>query len=127
VREVFESQRHHLVSAYQSLLEITGPEMGLVAHDDGFARGSGANVSSRRFYFGVSRLRSTLRWSKYMLTYENWLDYIVRKIRRRTGLELTISSAERRFPLLLLWPKFFRVLRVLRSAKRDERETRGRR
>jgi hypothetical protein len=81
---------------------------------------SSAVTSPRRMYFRVSRLRATLRWAKYTLTYEDWLDYVVHKIHRRTDLQLTISSAERRLPLLLLWPKFFRVLRALRETPRND-------
>jgi hypothetical protein len=118
VRVVCEAQREYLSTAYRAVLEQAGPAMGVARQGDGFVRLSSAVTSPRRMYFRVSRLRATLRWLKYMLTYEDWLDYVVHKVHRRTGLELTISNAERRLPLLLLWPKFFRVLGALRETPR---------
>jgi hypothetical protein len=67
-------------------------------------------------------MRATLRWGKYMLTFEDWLDYIARKAERRTGVRLELNKSERRLPALLLWPKLFRVLKAMSS--RDESEAR---
>ena len=36
-----------------------------------------------------------MRWLKYVQTYEGWLDYIVHKVHRRTGLGLQLTDAER--------------------------------
>jgi hypothetical protein len=63
-----------------------------------------------RGYFLRSKARATARWLKHVLTFDNWLDYIARKIQRRTGMRVEITPWERRLPLLLLWPKVFRVL-----------------
>jgi hypothetical protein len=46
-----------------------------------------------------------------VVTFDNWLDYIARKVERRTGKRVEITPWERRLPLLLLWPKVVRVLR----------------
>jgi hypothetical protein len=45
-----------------------------------------------------------------------WLDYLIRKVERRTGLTVEVTPMERRLPFLLLWPKVFRVLRERRGA-----------
>lgn len=117
VREVFAAQQAGLVPLYRKILVEGGSEHGIVPRDDRFLRTRPVSRWTRlrwSWYFRRSRLRATLRWSKYVFTYDDWLDYIVRKLRRRTGLELEIGPAERRWPLLLLWPKFFRVLGALR-------------
>jgi hypothetical protein len=46
-----------------------------------------------------------------MITFNDWQTYIVRKVERRTGMSVELTPAERRWPLLLLWPKVFKVLR----------------
>jgi hypothetical protein len=68
-------------------------------------------------FFRRSKARATLRWFKYMLTFDDWLDYIVRKIERRSGVRIEITKSERRFPIIFLWPKALRVIRAMRSAE----------
>jgi hypothetical protein len=64
-----------------------------------------------RLYFVRSLCRATLRWAKHMLTFEDWLEYIVRKASRHTGERFELSARERRWPLLFLWGRLFRYLR----------------
>jgi hypothetical protein len=64
-----------------------------------------------------SLVRATLRWLMHMATFEGWLDYILLKVRRHTGEEIVLTENERRYPLLLLWPRLFRYLRR-KDAKR---------
>jgi hypothetical protein len=64
-----------------------------------------------RFYFARSLVRATLRWFKHMLTFEGWLDYILRKVQRHAGQEIVLTERERRYPWLLLWPRLVRYLR----------------
>jgi len=61
--------------------------------------------------FARSKLRATLRWAKYVLTFDDWLEYLVRKARRHSGEEIELSARERRWPLVFLWPRVFRYLR----------------
>jgi len=62
-------------------------------------------------YMRRSKLRATLRWTKYVALYDDWLDYVVGKIARRSGVAIELSSRERRWPLIFLWPKAIRFLR----------------
>jgi len=62
-------------------------------------------------YFRRSKLRATLRWVKYIALYENWLDYVLQKVARRSGVTIDLSPRERRWPLIFLWPKAIRFLR----------------
>lgn len=62
-------------------------------------------------YFRLSLVRATLRWFKYVLTFDDWLDYLLRKVRRHTGQDVELTARERRHPLVFLWPKVIRYLR----------------
>lgn len=62
----------------------------------------------RRRYFLGSKMRITMRWPKHMLLYDGWLDYVVRKVERRSGVRMTLTPLERRWPLVFLWPRALR-------------------
>ena len=62
----------------------------------------------RRLYFLRSKVRITMRWPKHVLLYDGWLDYVVRKVERRSGVRMTLTPLERRWPLVFLWPRALR-------------------
>lgn len=68
-----------------------------------------------RLYFTRSIVRSTLRWGKHIVSFEGWLDYIVRKASRHTGEPIVLTARERRWPLVFLWGRVFRYLRDRRG------------
>jgi hypothetical protein len=97
------------------------------AAEEGFLTRSGDTWSPARSSTGAERWRAglrlsgakvlaTLRWTKHLVTFEGWLDYIVAKVERRLGVRIDLTDRERRWPLLFLWPKFFRVMRARRKA-----------
>jgi hypothetical protein len=43
-------------------------------------------------FFRRSKVRATLRWFKYMLTFDSWLDYILRKIERRSAQRVELTA-----------------------------------
>jgi hypothetical protein len=108
------AQRDFLREAYGRVLDEAAEGGRLLREGDGYAfaipPGPGARARLGR-YFARSKARATLRWFKYVLTFDDWLDYIARKVERRTGLAISITPLERKLPLLLLWPKAIRVLR----------------
>jgi hypothetical protein len=63
-------------------------------------------------YFRRSLARATARWVKHVLSFEGWLDYIVRKASRHGGERIELSERERRWPFVFLWGRFFRYLRT---------------
>jgi hypothetical protein len=65
----------------------------------------------RRAYFRVSLLRATARWVKHVITYDDWLEFLVRKARRHSGEDIVLTPWERRLPLVFLWPRVLRYLR----------------
>jgi hypothetical protein len=71
--------------------------------------------SAERFrlehYFRRSIVRATARWLKHVVTFEGWLDYIVRKASRHSGAAIELADRERRWPWIFLWGRLFRYLR----------------
>jgi hypothetical protein len=128
VAAVFEAQRNHLEPTYRKLLEEAEADGRVVRVTDAH----GPTLSWRladpatladgvgwRLYFARSKIRATTRWLKHVVTFDDWLTYIQRKVQRRTGMVIEVTPMERRMPLILLWPKVFRVLGELRRAKRE--------
>jgi hypothetical protein len=108
------AQRAELVPVYERLLADLVAAGELVAGSEGFALVRPVGVGERlrlKAYFWQSLVRATVRWLKHVVTFEGWLDYIVRKVRRHAGTDIELSPRERRLPLLFLWPRLFRYLR----------------
>lgn len=115
VLEIVSAQRAWLTDAYTTVLAEAAEAGRLREVEGGYdwvEPPTAADERRVRRYFRRSKLRGILRWPKHMLTFNDWLTYIQRKAERRTGLDLTLSDAERRWPLLLLWPKVVKVLRA---------------
>lgn len=115
VEALWQAQQDELRVVYGALLRELAEAGDLVE------RGPGAYALARRVsrlerarlagYFRWSLVRATARWAKHILTFDDWLDFILRKARRHTGEEIVLSPRERRMPLLFLWPRLFRYLR----------------
>jgi hypothetical protein len=117
VAEVCDAQSSFFRLAYDRVLQEAVREGELVAEGDQFRLAKKPSWRRRwrvGHFFRRSKLRATLRWFKYMLTFDDWLDYIVRKIERRSGVRIELTKAERRFPIVLLWPKALRAIRAMR-------------
>lgn len=112
---LFDSQRGYYDDVYALLLaELHGRgelrERGAGRYE--LARPPTSGERARvRLFFRWSLVRATLRWAKYVITFDDWLEYIVHKAQRHTGREITLSPRERRWPLLFLWPRLLRYLR----------------
>ncbi len=119
VHQVFEAQKDTLQGIASEALQAAEGR-GEVRVEDGFYRWTRKPGKSLWvFYTGYflhSKVRATARWFKYIVTFDDWLDYIIRKIERRAGFEVEVSERERRWPLIFLWPKVFRVLRNLKTS-----------
>jgi hypothetical protein len=119
---IFEAQRSHFEDVLGPVLE-EGAQAGRLARV-GDSTGRYRFVTPQpwrarlrwRWHFIRSKARVTARWPKHVLTFDNWLPYILRKVERRTGMRVELTSLERRLPLIFLWPKVVRVLRA-RPAK----------
>ncbi len=110
---LLETQAETLVPMYDTLLAHLAARGVLVRAGDRYRdrRRPGAVARScARAWFGWSKARATLRWAKYVVLYDDWLDYVVRKVERRGGVAIDLTPRERRWPLIFLWPKALRFL-----------------
>jgi len=118
VREVTDAQVSFFRLVYARVLQDGVRDGRLVRDGERFSLVKRPTWRERRRttqFFRRSKARATMRWFKYMLTFDDWLDYIVRKVERRSGERIELTRAERRFPVILLWPKAIRVIRAMRD------------
>lgn len=110
---IFEAQADHFRAVFPPVLE-RGVETGhLVRQGDFFAPAAPPSASlTRRWrrHFTRSKARATARWFKHMVTFANWLPYIVRKVERHTGRTIRLTRIERAVPIVFLWPRAIYVL-----------------
>ena len=112
---LWRAQKDYLGTVYDILLRdlVTAGELR-TAGDGLYALCRPVSVRERlriEAYFRRSTLRATERWLKYMVTFDDWLDYIVHKVQRHTGEEIVLTPRERRLPIVFLWPRVVRYLR----------------
>lgn len=117
---LYAAQRDVLRGIYGPVLARL-EQRGVLTRDEGFYRQVRvAGVVTRlrvRTYFRFSTLRATLRLLKHPFLYDDWLDYLVQKIDRSTGVKVVLTDRERKWPLIFLWP---RAIRFLRHRQRNE-------
>lgn len=113
---VFEAQRDHFASALAPGVAAAVADGRLESLGAGRYRLASPPALGVRLYwrwhFLRSKVRSTARWVKHVMTFDNWLPYIVRKVERRTGSRVELTRLERRWPVVFLWPRVVRVLRA---------------
>jgi hypothetical protein len=115
------AQRETMVRMYAELLRSLADERILTREGKVYTDPNPPGVFGRlrvKAYFKRSKLRATLRWLKYMALYDDWQDYLLRKLERRSGVRVELTERERRWPLIFLWPKAIRYLRT-RPQRRD--------
>ncbi len=124
VLEVIAQQQTSLIESFRPVLDA-GVEQTMLAQDGHEYRLTRPPGKARKWrwrsYFRKSKIRATLRWLKYVITFAGWPDYIVRKLERRTGIKVELTDAERRWPLLLMWPKIIRNFVRLQRTKKSQR------
>lgn len=110
---IFKTQAEHFAAALQPALEAAAADGRMVAEDDRYrlaGPASAADVRRWRRHFRRSKLRSTSRWFKHMMTFANWLPYVTRKVERHTGRTIELTRLEKKLPLIFLWPRAIHVL-----------------
>jgi hypothetical protein len=115
------AQRETMVRMYAELLRSLADQRILTREGKVYTDPAPPGALERlrvRLYFRRSKLRATLRWLKYMSLYDDWQDYLLRKLERRSGVHVELTERERRWPLIFLWPKALRYLRT-RPQRRD--------
>lgn len=108
VEQLVAAQRAVIVPAYEAVLEHFVATRILVRDGKSYRASTEPTLGERmaiRAYFARSKARATARWSKHIALYDNWLEYIVEKIARRTGQQIELTEREKRWPLIFLWPR----------------------
>jgi hypothetical protein len=112
---LWRAQEDYLRPVYSVLLEALQARGDLVTPEPGvYALARPAHRFARlrsRFYFQWSLVRATVRWAKYVVTFEDWLEFLLRKARRHSGQTIELTERERRLPLIFLWPRVIDYLR----------------
>ena len=120
---LFGAQREVVLRVYDALLQQLARER-ILAFDGKVYRVSKAVGALRAIrtglYFRESKVRATARWAKYVVLYDDWLEYVVGKIARRSGVTLELTARERRWPLIFLWPKAIQYLRSRPQRRPDQ-------
>jgi hypothetical protein len=124
VGQLLDAQRDTLVPVYGVLLERLSRKRILVRTDNVYRQAAPptpVEVRRMRRYFFRSKARATVRWAKHVALYDDWLEYIVQKISRRTGIAVELTERERRWPFIFLWPKALLFLRTRPQRRRINR------
>jgi hypothetical protein len=79
--------------------------------EDRYERVAGIDRCATERFVRRSRRRGLMRWPKYLLTVDNWLEIQLEKLQRYHGVELELTERQKRYPLIFGWPKFFELRR----------------
>jgi hypothetical protein len=111
VAALFDVEREHYRAIGRELLASFG---ALVDDDEAeLPRGCGAPPAELESRLRRSRRRAILRWPKYILTFDGWLDYVMAKL-ARTGARPPLTERQRKHPLLFGMPFLLRLARAKR-------------
>jgi hypothetical protein len=111
---LWDVQKEFLQSVYGRILADLAKAGELIARGSDYSLARPVTAGERLrvgWYFRWSMVRATARWAKYMVTFDDWLEYILRKARRHSGQDIVLTPRERRMPLVFLWPRVIRYLR----------------
>lgn len=110
---IFDTQVDHFREVFPAVLERGVAAGTLVRDGEAYrpAEPAPAALRSRwQRYFQRSKTRATLRWFKHMVTFANWLPYVVQKVERHTGRTIELTRLEKAAPIIFLWPRAIHVL-----------------
>jgi hypothetical protein len=110
---IFEAQVEHFREIFPPVLERGVAAGTLVRDGDRYRPAAPVSSAMRRqwkLYFLRSKTRATLRWFKHMVTFANWLPYVVQKVERHTGKTIELTRLEKAAPIIFLWPRAIHVL-----------------
>lgn len=113
-RRLFVAQEPTLLRIYGDVLTQLHRAGVIERHGELFVQKAPGLIARLRVhaYFRWSKLRTSLRLLKHPFLYDGWVDYLLQKIDRSTGVKIELTSRERRWPLIFLWPRAWRYLRT---------------
>jgi len=118
VEELFRAEAEYYRQCYAELLRACLLENNLGSESDGGyslpekPRRRRFRLMKTRAFLFQTRIRTYLRWPKYIITFDNWLDYLLSKLERSKGIRLELTARERKYPLIFCWKHFFRLKRA---------------
>ncbi|MEO8360308.1 MAG: hypothetical protein ABI672_09785 [Vicinamibacteria bacterium] len=105
---LFDAQSERLVPMFRPMLDhyVASGRMSRIATGE-FAIDAPVegHPLAHRLFLEWSRVRATARWPKHAVTFDGWLDYIVRKAERHSGETIVLTPIERSLPFIFLWPR----------------------
>jgi hypothetical protein len=111
---LFEAQAERLIPIFTAVLAALCEDGRLQTDGSGrfslVAAISPVGRLQRRLFMEWSKARATARWPKHALTFDGWLDYVIRKAERHSGETIELTRLERRLPFIFLWPRALRFL-----------------
>jgi len=114
IANLIRAERAFYDRAYSLVLAVLESEGGglrrvseAVAYEQPSPDAAGRARTQR--FLDRSRRREKLRCPKYLVTFDNWLDYLLDKVERHSGIRLELSARQRRYPLIFGWPLYFEL------------------
>lgn len=115
VRKLYLAARDHYHAIYPAALSLHASRSGIPEEvaPGRYRQPAPSPLARLRVHAFIqrSRIRGVLRWPKYVLTVESWVDYLVEKLERHHGFRLELSERERRHPLIFGWRHLFELRR----------------
>ena len=117
VEEIFQSEHEYYRFCYGNLLRAhcLARRAGSAVDENFSYPMSPARRSSQgvkvRLMLSRNRFRAYLRWPKHVITFTNWVDYLLSKVERSKGIRIELTEQERKYPLIFGWKHFFRLKR----------------
>jgi hypothetical protein len=119
VPKLFSSEQSFYMQVYPALLrELVNTTSWVRRRTDGRYELYGSNATRRlrserfKWFLKLSRIRGILRWPKFLVTVDEWVDIILAKIERTKGIKLDPTPRARRHPLIFGWPYLFQLIRA---------------
>ena len=113
IKRLLEQHEEHLLELGRHALALAmtrRSDLGEV--DAGYHQAPSASDAARlERLLARSRRRAFARWPKHIVTFDGWLDYLLAKLERNSGIRLELTPAQRRHPVLLAWPRMLDLWR----------------
>jgi hypothetical protein len=109
VDALFAAERDHYREFYGAILA----EAGLTRSGETYHQPAPIDAQRKRTerFLARSRRRGKMRWPKYIVTVDNWLEIALAKVERHHGVKVELTEREKRWPLIFGWPKYFALKR----------------
>jgi hypothetical protein len=115
VNSLLDASRDYYLAIYSAVLSLYFLRYGtpVPTGESAFSkrRASAEQRQHTESFLQRSRTRGIFRWPKYILTVDNWLQYILDKLERHQGIKVELTGLQRKYPLIFGWPVYFELRR----------------